>query len=152
MIVIIDPLVTGFSHEMVNAGFVYSISKDNKDKKILFIAEEKHIECIKNIFSTNNYNPENIEYISNNNFFNFIKISIKLRSYTKKDLIEKYIFLSFSATTIGLIYKFILKTPVYLVCHAIFENLIDNTNNRHEIQKTKKVIFIYLKFIKIKIT
>jgi hypothetical protein len=140
MIVIIDPLVTGFSHEMVNAGFVYSISKNNKDKKILFIAEEKHIECIKNIFLGNDYNPTNIEYISNNNIFDFVRISTMLRNYANKNLIEKYVFLSFNAITVSLIYKFILKIPVYLVCHAIFENIIDNSNKREGILKTKKDI------------
>lgn len=140
MIVIIDPLVTGFSHEMVNAGFIYSISKDNQDKEILFIAEEKHIKCIKDIFESHNYNPSNLKYIVKNNLFDFIKINIKLREYSNNNLIERFIFLSFDAITVSLIYRFIQKTPVYLVCHAIFEQLIDNSNQREGIPKTKKDI------------
>ncbi len=140
MIIVIDPLVKGFSHEMVNAGFVYSISKDNQDKEILFIAEEKHIKCIQDIFESNNYNPSNIKYMAKGNVFNFIKINIKLREYSNKKLIEKYIFLSFDAITVSLIYKFIKVTPVYLVCHAIFEQLIDNSNQREGLAKTKNDI------------
>jgi len=140
VIIVIDPLVRGFSHEMVNAGFVYSISKDNQDKEILFIAEEKHIKCIQDIFESNNYNPSNIKYMAKGNVFNFIKINIKLREYSNKKLIEKYIFLSFNAITVSLIYKFIKVTPVYLVCHAIFEQLIDNSNQREGLAKTKNDI------------
>ena len=140
MIVIIDPLVRGFSHEMVNAGFVYSISNDNQDKEILFIAEEGHLECIQDIFESNNYKPSNIKYIAKGGVFNSIKISIKLRDFSNKKLIEKYIFLSFDAITVSLVYKFIKATPVYLVCHAIFEQLIDNSNQRVGLAITKKDI------------
>ncbi len=140
MIVIIDPLITGFSHEMVNAGFVYSISKDNKDNKILFIAEEKHIECIKDIFCKYCYEPSNIKYIICNNIFDYVIINIKLFQYSKKKLIKKFIFLSYDALVISLIYKFIKHTPVYLVSHAILESIIDNENKRENILKTKKEI------------
>jgi hypothetical protein len=135
MIVIIDPIVSGFSHEMVNAGFVYSVSKDNPDKKILFIAEEKHVECIKDIFSNNNYEANNIKYVNYNNIVDFIKINIRLLSYSKKNLIENFVFLSFNAVVVAFIYKFIRNTQVYLISHAILESIIGNENQRENLPR-----------------
>lgn len=123
---------------MVNSGFVYAISKQNQDKKIIFITKESHAECIKNIFSKYNYKPENIDFWVYNHSFELVKIIFKLYQYTQNNFIDKYVFLSYKSFAVYLVYKLIDKTPVYFVCHGELESLINNENKREPIKRSKK--------------
>lgn len=58
MVVLLEPICSAWIHEDANAGFLQLV-KQNCEDEIAFIAEKKHIQCIKKIYLDND-----IEFIS----------------------------------------------------------------------------------------
>jgi len=63
MIVICEPQCKGMSHEKVNSGFIYGLRTAFPQEKILFYADETHLEGIKYILKNDGVRIDNMEYI-----------------------------------------------------------------------------------------
>ena len=135
MIAICEPQVIGYGHEAVNSAFIYGMRLAYKTQKIIFYADQSHIEAIKKVFEINNLLIDNIEYkaikIRQPNFtfketfysMLFFKIFFK---ELKKNNIKTLLLLSISSDGLFGLKIFNDKSiKITMVLHGIFEWLKD---------------------------
>ncbi len=82
MIAICEPQCIGSAHEAVNSGFLHGVRLAYPEERIIFFADQSHIDAIARVFAINNIAIDNIEYrpikIRPLNYFTF---SATVRSY-----------------------------------------------------------------------
>ena len=136
MIVVCEPQCKSISHEKVNSGFLYGLRLAFPEDKILFYADQTHIDAIKNILNHDKIDIGNIEYAPIQ-FFNTESIYAFVRYYTLLAKIfmqvialnlDKIFFLSFSPKILYLVKKLKQKSKFSslkfsFVLHGDFENI-----------------------------
>lgn len=144
MIIIIEPRCTGDLHDMVNASFIYGICTEYHSEKVIFYADSSHQKCIKDIFSNDNLNPENLEFIPSDipkgNFFNISKIFLFYRlfnhilSSASKLHVKKIFFLTIYSYNL-IILKILLKYrytdlfEIKIIVHGVLEDIRSPTSS-----------------------
>ena len=111
MIVVIEPICRGFSHEKVNSGFLYGLRLAFPNDKIRFYADSSHIDALKYILKYDNIEIDNIEYVSIKlldsstlrGAFHFNKLFKRIFVDTINFGIDKVFFLSYTPVLIYLV-------------------------------------------------
>jgi hypothetical protein len=136
MIVVCEPQCKSISHEKVNSGFLYGIHLAFPDDKILFYADQTHIDAIKNMFVNDKINIDNIEYapiqfFTTGSVYAFVRYYFLLAKIFTQVIalnLNKIFFLSFSPKILYLIKKLKQKNKFSslkfsFVLHGDFENI-----------------------------
>ena len=137
MIVVIEPICRGFSHEKVNSGFLYGLRLAFPNDKIRFYADSSHIDALKYILKYDNIEIDNIEYVSIKlldsstlrGAFHFYKLFKRIFADTINFGINKVFFLSYTPVLIYLV-KRLKEISAFkdhkftFVLHGDFESII----------------------------
>lgn len=137
MIVLIEPLCKGHSHEKFNSGFLTGISQAFPDEEIVLFADQTHNEALRKILKLDGIELSRISYVNthipkNSTFLGFIySFLFYAKIFSKalgKDSSSRFLFLSYD--------KYILKVLSFLnnkifnkklktsmVLHGSFENI-----------------------------
>ncbi len=131
---IFEPQCTGFIHSPFNAAFIVVISKIFPNEKLTFMAEQRHIDHVKNILLDSNNNLENIEFknvdIKELNFpdSDFSRMPFEKPLYESvfkfmnDEQIDKIIFSSSTAPGIHLTKK-LLKKYKNIKCYGVLHGI-----------------------------
>ncbi len=136
MIVVCEPQCKSISHEKVNSGFLYGLRLAFPDDKILFYADQTHIDAIKNILNHDKIKIGNIEYapikfVNTESIYAFVRYNWLLAKIFAEVIalnLNEIFFLSFSPKILYLIKKLKQKNKFSslkfsFVLHGDFENI-----------------------------